>query len=106
MSQSKVRHRIPSFDVVEFFEGATTERGEKLYRNMRVTFKPFGYPEEIKRVICCDKGIGITEEWIEETIAGLSEALEKDFPQDVFEIVRHKPNDIEFRYSGAKGVVN
>ena len=106
MSQSSIKRRLPAFDVVEFFEGATTERGEKVYRNMRVTFKPFGVPQEIKRVISCDKGIGITEEWIEETIQGLTEALEKDYPNDVFKIVRHAPNDIEFEYAGSRGGVN
>jgi hypothetical protein len=104
VSQTRIKKRIPAFDIVEFFEGATTERGEKVYKTMRVTLKPLiGFP--ITKVLTCDQGIGITEEWIEDTIKGVFEALDKDYPMDQFKLVRHKPNDVSFEYAGTKGVV-
>jgi hypothetical protein len=105
VSQTRIKRRIKDFDVVEFSEESTTERGEKVYQNMEVTFHPFGL-SSIKRVISCDKGIGITAEWIEDTIQGCLEALHKDYPQDVFKVVRHQPNQVSFEYVGARGVVN
>jgi hypothetical protein len=105
MSQTRIKHRIPAMEVVDFVEGSTTERGEKVYKSLRITFKPcFGAP--YVKVFQCDPGIGITEEWIEDTVLGCMEALAKDYPMDAFNIVRIKPNDISFEYSGTRGVVN
>ena len=91
---------------VEFSDDSFTERGERVYKTLRITFHPFGLPNPIERVITCEKGIGITEEWIEDTIKGCLEALEKDYPTDSFVVERTKPNDIRFVYAGARGVVN
>lgn len=105
MSQSRVKKRLPEFEVVDFIEGVTTERGEKVYKSLRISFKPcFGNP--YVKVFQCDPGIGITEEWIEDTVKGCMEAMAKDYPMDSFNIVRHKINDVSFEYSGSRGVVN
>jgi len=91
---------------VEFSDESFTERGEKVFKTLELGFKPFGSAMEIKRVLACDKGIGITEEWIEETVKGCLEALAKDYPFDAFRVVRHKPNQISFEYAGTRGVVH
>lgn len=105
MSQTRIKRRIAEFDVVEFSPDSYTERGERVYKNMRVTLKPL-FDAPFVKVIQCDKGIGITEEWIEDTIKGLWSALERDYPTDEFRLVRHSPNDVSFEYAGTKGVVN
>ena len=105
MSQSKIKRGVPAFDVVEFSPDSYTERGERVYKVMRVTLKPC-FDKPVVKVIQCDKGIGITEEWIEDTIKGVFAALDKDYPMDDFKLVRHAPNDVSFEYAGAKGPVN
>jgi hypothetical protein len=104
VSQSKIKSRIPAFDVVEFSEDSYTERGERVYKTMRVTLKPL-FDRPFVKVLRCDKGIGITEEWIEDTIKGLWQALDRDYPTDEFRLVRHAPNDVSFEYCGTKGAV-
>jgi hypothetical protein len=105
MSQAHIKRRLAQMEVIDFVEGSTTERGEKVYKSLRITFRPcFGSP--YIRVFQCDKGIGITEEWIEDTIKGCMEALAKDYPMDSFSLVRIKSNDIAFNYAGTRGVVN
>lgn len=97
--------RLTVYQPTEFSSDTWTERGERVYKVLRITFKPqFGPP--IVRVIACDKQVGITEEWIEDTLVGAFEALEKDYPADKFELDVHKPNDVTIRYSGMKGMVN
>ena len=93
------------YEPVDFTEESTTERGERVYKFMKIEFYPFGRPP-IVRVLTCDKGIGITEEWIEETIQGGLAALAKDYPQDEYKVVRVKTNHILIEYAGTKGPVN
>jgi hypothetical protein len=94
---------VPEF--VDFDEEATTERGEKVYKSLEVIFKPLGgFP--LRKILKCDTGIGITEEFIEDTIIGCMKALEIDFPNDLFKVIRLKPNQIVFQYVGARGLVN
>ena len=105
MSQTRIKKRLPEFEVTDFQEGTLTERGEKVYKTLRIRFRPmFGLP--YTKVFQCDPGIGITEEWIEDTVKGCLEALDKDYPMDQFKTVRHRPNDISFEYIGSKGTVN
>jgi hypothetical protein len=97
-----MKRRIQAFDVVPFEEGSTTERGEKVYKCFEVVLMPlFGDP--IKRVITLPEGVGITEEWIEDTIIGMQKALEKDFPHDRYELKRLAPNRVKFEYAGSRG---
>jgi hypothetical protein len=104
MSQTRIKNPLPLHEVVDFEEGAFTERGEKVYKSCRITFKPlFGNP--MTRTFKCDPGIGITEEWIEDTIAGCLSALAKDYPMDAFKVTRKQPNDILFEYEGTKGPI-
>ena len=95
--------RIP--EIVPFSDEQFTERGERVYTMLQITVTPAGC-NPIKKVIEADPGMGFTEEWIEDTIVGALEKLELDFPNDVFEIVRHKPNVIALEYKGARGLVN
>jgi hypothetical protein len=104
VSQTRIKRRLPAFEVIDFDEGSFTDRGEKVYKTCRIVFKPLLGPP-YKKVFQCDPGIGITEEWIEETIQGSLAALHKDYPWEIFEVVRHKPNDIVIEYSGTKGIV-
>jgi hypothetical protein len=91
-------------EIVAFEPGASTERGEKVYRTLEITvFPPAAAP--LKRVIQADPGLGFTEEWIEETIQGGLENLRKDFPNDVYKVVRVKPNQIRLEYAGVAGLV-
>lgn len=97
--------RLTIYEPVEFSEDSYTERGEKVYKTMEVVFVPPA-GERIRRVIECPTGIGITEEYIEQTILGCLEALEKDFPNDQYHAVRVAPNRVRFEYAGVRGVVN
>ena len=97
--------RLTVYEPVDFSEESTTERGERVWKTLKIEFHPFGRPP-IVRVITCDKGIGITEEWIEDTIQGASAALKKDYPMDEYTVERVKPNHIIFKYSQTKGPVN
>jgi hypothetical protein len=100
MLKAKIDQLVPAK------EGTLTERGEKIYRSLDITLK---FPDggEFKRVIQPDhQAIGFTEEWIEDTIAGCLKNLELDFPQDIYQVVRLRPNQIEFHYAGSKGRVN
>jgi hypothetical protein len=91
-------------EIVEFQEGAETERGEKVYSTLEMTvFPPAANP--IHRVIRAEKGIGFTEEWIEETVQGALDALKVDFPNDAYKVVRVKPNQIRLEYAGVTGMV-
>ena len=90
--------------LVPFHEGATTERGEKVYSHLEIKLIPASGTRFI-RIIRADNGIGFTEEWIEDTIAGALEKLYQDFPYDSFEVIRHSPNEVEFQYAGVRGVV-
>jgi hypothetical protein len=97
--------RLTIYEPVDFSEDSFTERGERVYKNMKLELHLFGRPPMV-RVITCDTGIGITEEWIEDTITGAVKALEKDYPQDQFKVVRVKGNHILIEYAGTKGRVN
>lgn len=91
-------------EIVPFKEDSLTERGERVYTHLRIELiRPWakGYD----KVIQSDSGVGFTEEWIEETIKGCLEGLEKDFPNDSYKVVKVKPNHIRFEYVGAKGRV-
>jgi hypothetical protein len=101
MSQSRIRKVN---ELVPYHEGALTERGEKVYSHLEIKLIPASGTRFI-RVIRADNGIGFTEEWIEDTIAGALLKLELDYPTDAFEILRHAPNEVEFRYIGSRGVV-
>jgi hypothetical protein len=85
-----------------------TEQGEPVYEFMEITAYPPGL-DPIKRVLYPDRRadcIGFTESFIEETVAGALKALERDFPEDIYEAVRHRPNVISLEYKGVKGPVN
>ena len=91
-------------EIVPIKEGARTERGERVYTYLEiVVYPPAANP--IKRVLQADPGIGMTEEYIEDTIQGCLAALKKDFPNDVYRVVRVKPNVIRFEYTGVAGLV-
>lgn len=92
-------------EIVEFSDDAFTERGEKVYKTLEMTVNIFG-GTPIKRVVRADDGIGFTEEWIEETVQGALEQLKKDFPNDVYRVLRLRPNQIVFEYAGVTGLVN
>jgi hypothetical protein len=98
----KVRFVIP--EVVEFSDDSTTERGEKIYKHLEITLHSFG-ETPIRRVIKADAGLGFTEEYIEETIQGGLKALEADYPNYKFRVVRDKPNQIRLVYDGVRGVL-
>lgn len=95
---------LTTYEPQEFSDDSYTERGEKVYKTLRVVVRPLGAPP-VERVLTCDKGVGITEEWIEDTISGCEKALEKDFPADRFQLLRHSPNDVEFLYAGVRGAI-
>ena len=102
MSQTKIKRRITTFEAVEFSTETWTEHGERVYKTLRVTMKPqFGIP--IVKVLQCDPQTGITEEWIEDTIVGCFDALERDYPTDDFKLIVHRPNDVSIEYCGPKG---
>lgn len=85
-----------------------TERGEPVYEYLEITAHPPGI-DPIKRVIYPDHRAdcaGFTEGFIEETVAGALQALARDFPDDIYEPVRIRPNVIALEYKGAKGPVN
>lgn len=88
--------RITAYEPVEFSDDSYTERGERVWKTLRIDF-PFS---NVNRVLTCDKGIGITEEFIEDTIKGCLEALQKDFPLETFSVTRVKPNHIRFDQAG------
>lgn len=90
--------RITIYDPVEFSDDSFTERGERVWKTLRIEL-PW---RNLNRVIKCDKGIAITEEFIEDTIKGCLEALEKDFPFETYSVVRVKPNHIRFELSGSR----
>lgn len=102
MSQQKIKRRMQEFDVVEFSDECWTERGERVYKTLRINLKPqFDLP--VTKVIQCEKGIGMTEEWIEETLQGCFAALDRDYPMDDFKLIVHRPNDVSIEYAGPKG---
>ena len=86
--------RLTIYEPVEFSPESRTERGERVYTSVRFRVDPKIC--HLERVLPCDKGIGITEEWIEDAIVGCLSALEKDFPYVKFSVVRIAPNDIFF----------
>ena len=91
-------------EVVPFSDESLTERGERVYKTLEIAaFPPGATP--LKRVIQADPGMGFTEEWIEETIQGGLENLRKDFPNDVYRVVRVRPNQIRLEYAGVAGMV-
>ena len=92
-------------EVVPFREEQYTERGERVYTSMQITLV---YPtgNTYRRIIDADRGMGFTEEYIEETIEGGLKALERDFPDDEYEVERKKPNVIVLKWARTKGKVN
>lgn len=96
--------RLIIHEPVEFSDDSYTERGERVYKTMEFTLT---YPGKnpIVRVVNCPKGIGITEEYIEDTIQGCLKALALDYPDDVYEVIRNAPNRILFNYVGFRGIV-
>ena len=103
MSQSRIKPRAVN-QIVPFSDGAMTERGERVYSHLEIKLVPAN-GRRLIRVIRADNGIGFTEEWIEDTIAQGFQKLDLDYPTDAFEVIRHRPNEVEFRYIGYKGVV-
>lgn len=93
--------RLTYFEPVEFSDESLTERGERVYTTLRITTLPPS-SKSVSRTIKADKGLGFTEEWIEETVQGCLQALEKDFPAAQFKVVRTKPNDIRLEYAGVR----
>lgn len=102
MSQTQIKRRLPQYEAVEFSTESYTERGERVYKTLRISFKP-RFDMLVVRVLKCDPQTGITEEWIEDTIVGCFDALAKDYPDDDFRLVVHRPNDVSIEYSGPKG---
>lgn len=90
--------RITAYEPIEFSDDSFTERGERVWKTLRIEF-PW---QNVDRFLKCDKGIGITEEFIEDTIKGCLEALQKDFPLETFSVTRVKPNWIRFDQSGTR----
>jgi hypothetical protein len=92
-------------EIVPFKEESLTERGERVYTTVKIELLYCGGVRH-ERVLKADAGLGFTEEWIEDTIRLALEALEKDYPNEVYKEVRVKPNYIRFEYVGPKGMVN
>jgi hypothetical protein len=90
--------RVPEIDE------AFTERGERVYKTLEITVYPPDF-NPVRKVIQCERGVGFTEEWIEDTIQGALQALAKDFPNDVYKVNRLKPNQISLEYAGVQGLV-
>lgn len=103
MSQSRIKPRVVN-QIVPFHEGTATERGERVYSHLEIKLVPASGTRFV-RAIRADNGIGFTEEWIEDTIQQGLQKLDADYPTDTFEVIRHRPNEVEFRYLGVKGVV-
>src|SRR5208283_2887393 len=102
VSQTRIKRRLPAMEAVEFSGDVWTERGERVYKTLRITLKPrVGFA--VCKVLQCENAIGITEEWIEDTIVGCFDALEKDYPADDFKLIVHRPNDVSIEYCGSKG---
>jgi hypothetical protein len=102
MSQTRIKRRIPAMEAVEFSTDCWTERGERVYKTLRISLKP-RFDVAITKIIQCDKQVGMTEEWIEDTLQGCFAALERDYPDDDFKLIVHKPNDVTIQYAGPKG---
>jgi hypothetical protein len=92
-------------EIIPFKDDSFTERGERVYTHLDVTVV-YANRRSFHKVVKADKGIGFTEEWIEDTCQKGIEALERDFPDDVYKVVKVKPNVIRFEYVGPKGMVN
>jgi len=97
--------RLTVYEPVDFSEDSFTERGERVWKTLKIEVHAFGRPP-LSRVLKCDRGIAITEEWIEGTIKDGFAALKRDFPMDEFTVERVKPNHIIFKYKQTKGPVN
>lgn len=91
-------------ELVPFRDDVLTERGERVYTHLQIDLiPPYGKP--MKRVIKCEAGVGFTEEWIEDTIKGCLENLQKDYPDQVYKVTKVKPNQLRFEYLGPRGMV-
>lgn len=102
MSQTRIKHRLQPLEVLEFSEDSWTERGERVWKTLKITCHIEGLPEPIERVLACSPELGITEPFIEDTVAGALAALARDYPHAIFEVERPVPNHIVLRWAGVR----
>lgn len=102
MSQARIKRRFIPMEVIDFSEDSWTDRGERVFKTLRVTCVMEVVNQSIDKVIACDNGLGMNETFIEDTIQGALAGLSIDFPHAEFAIERPLPNHIIFRWSGTR----